>query len=399
MKWNKNLKIRLVGEGLFNLCYWMYFPYMAIYFSSQFGVQLASILMMIPPFVQLFGQLIGGVIADTLGRRTTMLIGASIQAGMFALFALSTENWLDYVAYVLIGIGGALYSPASDAMVADLVPDEERKHVFATFITVKNIGAVLGPVIGATLFFSYRTPLLWACTLILSVYLLIIFIEMTETLPGKKPAKKIPRSLLEKAGNYRLIVQDRVFFLYILAGVLSIFTIMQLDLFIAKYIVDEVPTQWHLDSRSILGLLLGINGLMFVVLILPTTRLLKNWRDRDVFILSCLLNGGSLFLMSITTNLVLLIVLIVTFTLGEIVRAPVINHFVSRHAPEAMRGQYMGASNMQYTIGRILAPLALVFATPLLAGSVIFIVALSSMLLYIKLFQLEEKRGIITQKP
>lgn len=222
---------------------------------------------------------------------------------------------------------------------------------------------------------------------------------MTETLPGKKPAKKIPRSLLEKAGNYRLIVQDRVFFLYILAGVLSIFTIMQLDLFIAKYIVDEVPTQWHLDSRSILGLLLGINGLMFVVLILPTTRLLKNWRDRDVFILSCLLNGGSLFLMSITTNLVLLIVLIVTFTLGEIVRAPVINHFVSRHAPEAMRGQYMGASNMQYTIGRILAPLALVFATPLLAGSVIFIVALSSMLLYIKLFQLEEKRGIITQKP
>lgn len=176
MKWNKNLKIRLVGEGLFNLCYWMYFPYMAIYFSSQFGVQLASILMMIPPFVQLFGQLIGGVIADTLGRRTTMLIGASIQAGMFALFALSTENWLDYVAYVLIGIGGALYSPASDAMVADLVPDDERKHVFATFITVKNIGAVLGPVIGATLFFSYRTPLLWACTLILSVYLLIIFI-------------------------------------------------------------------------------------------------------------------------------------------------------------------------------------------------------------------------------
>lgn len=385
MKWNKNLKIRLVGEGLFNLCYWMYFPYMAIYFSSQFGVQLASILMMIPPFVQLFGQLIGGVIADTLGRRTTMLIGASIQAVMFALFALSTESWLDYVAYVLIGIGGALYSPASDAMVADLVPDEERKHVFATFITVKNIGAVLGPVIGATLFFSYRTPLLWACMLILSVYLLIIFIEMTETLPGKRPAKKIPRSLLEKAGNYRLIVQDRVFFLYILAGVLSIFTIMQLDLFIAKYIVDEVPAQWHLDSRSILGLLLGINGLMFVVLILPTTRLLKNWRDRDVFILSCLLNGGSLFLMSITTNLVLLIVLIVTFTLGEIVRAPVINHFVSRHAPEAMRGQYMGASNMQYTIGRMLAPLIFFVSSPILAGTTLFIVSIISMMLYLKI--------------
>lgn len=277
MKWNKNLKIRLVGEGLFNLCYWMYFPYMAIYFSSQFGVQLASILMMIPPFVQLFGQLIGGVIADTLGRRTTMLIGASIQAVMFALFALSTESWLDYVAYVLIGIGGALYSPASDAMVADLVPDEERKHVFATFITVKNIGAVLGPVIGATLFFSYRTPLLWACTLILSVYLLIIFI------------------------------------------------------------------------------------------------------------LSCLLNGSSLFLMSMTTNLVLLIVLIVTFTLGEIVRAPVINHFVSRHAPEAMRGQYMGASNMQYTIGRMLAPLIFFVSSPILAGTTLFIVSIISMMLYLKI--------------
>lgn len=33
-KWDSNLKIRLVGEWLFGLFFWMLLPFMAIYFAA-----------------------------------------------------------------------------------------------------------------------------------------------------------------------------------------------------------------------------------------------------------------------------------------------------------------------------------------------------------------------------
>lgn len=393
--WQQNIVLRLIGEGLFNICYWMYFPYMALYFSDQFGTTVAGMLMIVPPFVQLMSQLIGGALADQVGRKKMMIIGALIQASFFAVFALSTMPSLDYIAYVAIGIGGALYSPASDAMVADTVKEEDRKQVFATFITVKNIGAVVGPIIGATLFFEHRSSLLWTCTAILAVYTLVMIEKLTETLPEKTATA---RRFVKKLADYKLIFTDKLFFYYIFAGVLSIAVIMQLDLFIARYVVHDVPAQWGLRSTDILGILLGINGLMFVVLVVPVTRWLKRWRDVSVFQLSCLLTGVSLCCLSVTSQLPLLILWTITFTLGEIVRAPVMNHFISVYAPAHQRGQYMGASNVQFTAGRMIAPFVLWLPNAAVSGVVLLIVSLCSLYFYKKVFTALANRGKVVQK-
>ena len=36
-EWDLNLKIRLLGEGMINILFWMFFPFMAIYFAESFG--------------------------------------------------------------------------------------------------------------------------------------------------------------------------------------------------------------------------------------------------------------------------------------------------------------------------------------------------------------------------
>ena len=55
---------------------------------------------------------------------------------------------------------------------------------------------------------------------------------------------------------------------------------MQLDLYLAVYVIDYVPSQtlfsWNghsliLSSTEILGWVLGLNGLLFVLFILPVT--------------------------------------------------------------------------------------------------------------------------------
>ncbi|GGG09206.1 MDR family MFS transporter [Paenibacillus aceti] len=402
--WDGNLKIRLTGETLFNLFYWMYFPFLTIYFAEGLGNQTAGILMSIPPLIGVAGGMIGGYLADELGRRPVMIAGVLLQTVMFAFFAGSSSYVMNYLAFIGAGLGKALYRPASDAMVADLVPKQERRQVFATFITANNIGAVVGPAIGAVFFFRYRSELLWGCASIMLFYSILIYLKVRESMPYAKTSPgrgrlKISTIFISQWRGYGVIFRDRNFVLYIVAGVFSIITIMQLDLYLAIYVRNHVPSQplwsWHdrtlmLGSTEILGWVLGLNGLLFVLGVLPVTKWLKGWKDRDVFVLSCILAGGGMFAVGLTTNIWFLFLLTIIFTFGELVRSPITSNFVSNYAPADIRAQYMAASDLQFTIGRFIAPVTVFLSAwllPLGVFSVILICALISMVLYIKLYR------------
>lgn len=393
--WTRNLKIRLCGETIFNVFYWMYFPFIVIYFSQSLGLAWAGVLMMFPPVLSLIAGLVGGSFADKFGRRKMMLWSTVIQFTMFILFAMSSIIWLDYFAFLGITIGTGLYKPASDAMVADTVSTEHRKEVFATFLMGSNLGAVVGPILGAWLFFDYRDFLLWSCAIVLMIYFLFIYFWLEETLTSISNEDLF--SPIKQLKDYIIILQDKKISYYLLAGIFSVIAIMQLDLYLAVYIYDYVPNQpiisfinYELSSKDILGYMLGLNGILFVLFILPLTKWLKRWSDKQVFILSCLLAGFGMFAVGFTTNIWLLFLLTIIFTFGEIVRAPVLYNFVSEYAPENARGQYMAVSNMQFTIGRLLAPITVflaAFFNPLIIFSFILICALISLIFYIKLYQ------------
>ncbi|MDQ0089046.1 MFS family permease [Paenibacillus anaericanus] len=403
-KWDLNLKIRLMGETLFNMLFWMYFPFMTLFFSDAFGKTIASMLMTVIPLVGIIGGLFGGYLSDKVGRRPTMLLGAFMQSAMFALFALSSSQWIEYIAYIGVGLGGSIYTPASSAMVADITPEKDRRMVFATFVTGKNIGAVFGPLLGSIFFIHHRTELLWTCTLVTLIYSLVILWKIRETLPMKAilPHESYTMSKVfkEQWHNFGLILRDKVFAIYILAGILVTVAFMQLDMYLATYVKEYVPAQtlfalknwsFSLSNSEIFGWMLGLNGLMFVLLVIPVTKWFEHWSDRNVFILSSVLFGLGMFLIGLTTNIWLLFIFTFIFTIGELSRSPVTQSFVSDYAPEHARGQYMGASNLQYSIGRFFAPLTIFLSSwlgPIEVFGFIFLVTLISAALYVKLFRL-----------
>ncbi|GGH21503.1 MDR family MFS transporter [Paenibacillus segetis] len=404
-KWDLNLKIRLMGETLFNMLFWMYFPFMTLFFSDAFGKTIASMLMTVIPLVGILGGLFGGYLSDRLGRRPAMLLGAFMQSAMFALFAISSSQWLEYIAYIGVGLGGSIYTPASSAMVADITPEKDRRMVFATFVTGKNIGAVFGPLLGSIFFIHYRTELLWTCTLVTLLYSLVILWKIRETLPqqtNKLPNESytISKVFKEQWHNYGLILRDKVFAIYIVAGILVTIAFMQLDMYLATYVKEYVPTQtlfafkdwsFSLSNSEIFGWMLGLNGLMFVLLVIPVTKWFEHWSDRNVFILSSVLFGIGMFLIGLTTNIWLLFAFTFIFTIGELSRSPVTQSFVSDYAPEDARGQYMGASNLQYSIGRFFAPITILLSSwlgPTQVFGFILLVTLISAVLYVRLFRL-----------
>lgn len=402
--WNSNVKVRLVGEGLFNLLFWMYFPFLTVYFGQKLGLQTAGLIMALPPLLSIIGSLIGGSVADTLGRRPVMLIGTFLQMSMFILFAVSSSPWIDYVAFIGIGIGAAFYRPASSAMVADTVPKDELRQVYATFMTVNNIGAVLGPIIGAVFFFQYRQLLLWTCATVLFLYFITIYFIVSETLPNRSKQKDntipLKSAFQSQWSGYRLILKDRIFLIYVIAGICSLFPVMQLDLYLPVYVIENVPQQplvpylmdsFQLTSQSIFGWLVGFNGLLFVLLIVPVTNRLKHWSEKRLFVMSTIFAGGGTFLVGWNNNIWFLFGCTLIFTLGEIMRTPVTQSFIGHYAPEEARGQYLAADNLQNTLGKSLAPLAIYASgciAPLGIFTIILLFAIIGACLYLQLFRL-----------
>jgi len=411
LSWDLNLKVRLIGETIFHTLSWMYFPFMALHFSDAFGKDVAGILLMVPPMLGIFASLAGGYLSDRWGRRPTMLLGSFLQTAMFALFASSPSPWVDYLAFIGIGIGGSIYWPASSAMVADLTSEEERRLVFATFYTAMNIGVVGGPVLGSFFFLHYRPELLLTCTLVTLTYGIVLAFLLKETRPASAEdapdSQKRVFSLKEQWNSYQLIFRDKLFALYIAAGVLIAVTFMQLDLYMAVYVKENVPAQpflWWKDWTYVIGgteafgWLVGLNGLLVVLFTLPVTKWFAGWSDRNSLIFSSILFGLGMFLMGFTHNIWLLFGCMGILTLGELIRTPVVQSFVSKYAPEDARGQYMGASSLQFSVGRFIAPLTIglsAWLPPLGVFGIIFACALLSALLYVYLFrQLPEDQAM-----
>ncbi|CAA9511800.1 MAG: hypothetical protein AVDCRST_MAG13-2842, partial [uncultured Solirubrobacteraceae bacterium] len=94
----------------------------------------------------------GGALSDRLGRRRVIAAGLALQAGAcLALLACGPRPVPAFAAFTAFSCALTLRWAAQQALVADLVGDGARDQAFAVMRTVFNVGASLGPLLGAGL--------------------------------------------------------------------------------------------------------------------------------------------------------------------------------------------------------------------------------------------------------
>lgn len=413
--WDRSLQVRLFGEFFSNLSFWMVFPFLAIYFADEFGTSMAGVLLVASQVFSVGANLVGGYCADRFGRRTMLFFSAIAEGVAFILFAFANSPWLDspmlsFVAFTIAGMAGSLYHPASQAIVADVVPEKDRSTVFSVFYTSINISVVIGPIVGAVLFFNHRFILLLVSGIIFCIVGLAIRFLTEETLPDDMKAKMASESnnltqvIVTQVKTYGLIVKDKVFFLFVIAGILLGQTYMQLDMLIPVYMKEVIDKQvlgtlfnreWSVTGEGSFGILLSENGLLVVLFTVIVTRWMTKYPEKWVFFLSSFLYAVAMIIFPMTANFWVFLIAMAIFTLGELATVGLQESFVSKLAPDDMRGQYFAAASLRYTIGRTIAPLVF----PLVAWigftwtfAILAALALLSGFIYLLMFKEYNKR-------
>ncbi|CAM3261696.1 MDR family MFS transporter [Sporolactobacillus spathodeae] len=419
--WDINLKIRLIGEGLFNLLFWMFFPFMAIYFSEVFGQRTAGLLLTLAQLFSAAIGLMGGYFSDHYGRKRMMVLSAACQAVCFCFFALANAPWfsspvITFISFTMLGVFGQLYHPAASAMIADIVAERYRARVFAVFYTLTNICVVIGPLLGGLLFFKHRFLTLILCFVVCAAIALLLAKKTHETAPLKSSAQAaLPDGrwydyLGQQLADMKKIVTDRLFVLYILAGILVAQTFMQLDLLIAIYSANHVPNQtllgfgswnWTIGGSSLFSLMVSLNGLIVALLTVVVCRWMERFNERGVFMCSAFFYGTAMILIGSTVNAWMLLLAVGIMSWAEVMTVGVQDSFIAKIAPLQMRGQYYSFAGLRFSIGRSIAPLSLTLAIWVgyfHAFLVLAAIAFVGMALYGYIFTQYEKSGLRQQQ-
>lgn len=157
----------LGAQFVFNIGFYAVVPFIAVVLSEDFGLAGAAVglVLGVRTFAQQGMFLIGGVLADRFGARRIILAGCAVRTVGFAGLAAASLPGVSSVTLfilgaVLTGLGGALFSPALNTLLAAAeavrpVPtwrQRNRPTLFALLAVVGESGAALGPVVGAVLF-------------------------------------------------------------------------------------------------------------------------------------------------------------------------------------------------------------------------------------------------------
>jgi MFS family permease len=292
----------------------------------------------------LVAQLIGGLLADRIGRRNA--IGLSMCGAGAVTLALWRADSLALIYPLMFALAciGEVHRPASGALIADLVPSERRVSAFTMFRLAINVGWAVGLALGG--FLAERSfDLLFVGDAATSVAFGIISLV---ALPhGVRSARHQEVDLPTARAAIRA---DRGFLLFLASALLSG----------AVYAQNVSSLPLHVREAgfgpSTYGTLQSLNGVIVVLIELPVIAWTQRHGRLSMVALGQLLIGLGFASLLFADTIPLLVVMVVVWTLGEICGSSAATAIAADRAPEHARGRFQSALGAAWSVAFMLGP-------------------------------------------
>jgi len=286
--------------------------------------------------------LLGGQLADTIGRRNTILVSMLSTAVIMLLLSQAESLLAITLLTACVSLTGEMYVPACAAMLADLTPPHQRVTTFSTYRMAFNAGWAFGPAAAAFIAAHSFTWLFIGDAITSLLFAVIAWRWLPKVRSNTKEAGWSEAvSVIVRDGRFRQVALATLFIGLALHQVVSTFGL-------------HVTSLGFSDATY--GTLLSFNGLLVLCCELSLTRVTSRYPARLMMATGYLLMGLALTLNLVFHTVPTLFVVMAVLTLGEMIFAPVATAYVSSLAPANMRGRYIGGWAMANSLSMALAP-------------------------------------------
>jgi EmrB/QacA subfamily drug resistance transporter len=126
--------------------------------------------------------LLGGTLGDRLGRRRIFVIGVMLFSGASLLCALAPNVELLIAARVLQGIGGALLTPGSLAMIEASFRPADRPQAIGAWSGLTGVSTAIGPLLGGALISAFS----WRAVFLINLPIGALVVALSSRVPETK---------------------------------------------------------------------------------------------------------------------------------------------------------------------------------------------------------------------
>lgn len=330
----------------------MLFPFFALYITQKFhvGMTQAGVVLGLFSVFGLVGQMIGGALTDKFGRRKLIIFGL-----VFSAISTLTFGFINtFSALIPLAIGVGLLSdiagPAHAAMIADILPENQRQEGFGILRVVGNLAWIFGPTIGGFVAGKSFLALFIIDAVISSLVALLFYLLIPETKPQNQPGEK-PESLLVTFKGYFQVLRHGAFIAFMAAGMLMGLFYQQMYHSLSVYLRDN----HGIDPKGY-GFLLTASAIVVILFQFSMTRWIKKKPAFKMMALGTLFYMLGFSMFGFVGQYWLFVLAIMIITTGEMIAVPTSQALAVNFATEDMRGRYMGVFGITWMLPATIGP-------------------------------------------
>ena len=319
-------------------------PFLGVVLTVEFGASLSQTGLILALFgaATIPSRLLGGHLADRLGRRRTIVLGLTGCAVAQTWIALSHALWSAVLATVLLGLAFEIYEPPSQAMIADVTSPSDRPAAYGLYSAALAAAGVLAGLLAAAI---SHVDLRWlfvadaltclACAVLVALALPVDVRRETEEVVVRSKEVSVWR--------------DRRLLLLLASGTVFATIYMQLVIGVPLTLLKQgLP-------KSGTGFILAASAVTLIV----AQRLLRLQQVDDfrAMTVGYVLLGAGLIVTAIAHGLTIFLFAAVLWSLGDLFLLTRYLTQASGLAPEHARGRYLAVFGLSWGIATTIAPL------------------------------------------
>lgn len=147
--------LQFIGSGLV-------MPFQVVYLHQVRHIPLGTtgLLLALPPLVAFLATGPAGAAIDRIGARLVLLTTLGLMIAGDLVMVAAADVPRAAAGLTLLGLGNGISWPASNALVASLIPRAQRQRYFGLNFTLLNLGFGIGGILGGAIV-DVRRP--WTC--------------------------------------------------------------------------------------------------------------------------------------------------------------------------------------------------------------------------------------------